>query len=592
MLEPILSLAIALQSDPGVYALLLGSGLSKSAGMPTGWEIVLDLIRKLALLMNEDCEPQPEEWYRTKFGQDPDYAKLLDETAKSPAERQQLLRSYFEPNEEEREQGLKTPTPAHQAIAELVSRGYIRVIVTTNFDRLMEKALDEAGVNPTVISSADHARGARPLSHTKCTIIKVHGDYLDTRIKNTPAELSEYDELLNGLLDRVFDEYGLIVAGWSALWDTALRAAIERCSNHRFTTFWATRGKVEERAKGLIERRRAVLINIEGADSFFQSLSEKVTSLEQLHTSHPFSAPVAAATLKRYLSEDRHRIRARDLMMDETKRLHVELNLERFPVEIDQPSQDDLIKRMKQYEVLTETLLALFITGGYWGEPQHEPIWSDYIGLMADHNRVRSGITGYLNLRDYPALLLIYGGGIAALAANKYGNLAAMLTRASRENQSLLREEPLALLLNADVIISPEAAQKIIDPGKRNYTPASDYLALILREPLRDLLPRDAQFNNYFDRFEYLWTLVYVDLSAQFESSARWVVGRYLWRDRKHYDFKKTVLEQLYQEMDEAGENWPGLKAGLFGGSLDRLQRARKVFNESGTRLRESLNIW
>jgi len=32
-----------------------------------------------------------------------DYAELLDEIAKSPTERQQLLRNYFEPNEEERE---------------------------------------------------------------------------------------------------------------------------------------------------------------------------------------------------------------------------------------------------------------------------------------------------------------------------------------------------------------------------------------------------------------------------------------------------------------------------------------------------------
>lgn len=592
MLEPTLSLAIALQSDPGVYALLLGSGVSRSAGIPTGWEIVLDLIRKLAYVMNEDCEPQPEEWYRTNFGEEPDYAKLLDEIAKSPAERQQLLRTYFEPNEEEREQGLKVPTPAHRAIAELVSQGYIRVILTTNFDRLLEKALDEVGVFPTVISSADHTRGARPLSHTKCTIIKIHGDYLDTRIKNTPTELAEYDELLNGLLDRVFDEDGLIVVGWSALWDTALRAAIERCPNHRFTTFWAARGKVEEGAKGLIERRRAVVINIDGADSFFQSLSEKVTSLEQIKGPHPLSAPVAAATLKRYLSEDRHRIRARDLVLDETQKLHGELNLDRFPVEVANASQDNLIGRIKQYDALTEALLALFIIGGYWGEPQHEPIWTDCVGLMADHDRIRSGIKGYLNLRDYPALLLIYGGGIAAIAANKYGNLAAMLIRPGGENPSLQREEPLAHLLNADVIISPAAAQKIIDPGKKNYTPVSDYLALTLREPLRNMLPRDAQFDNCFDRFEYLWTLIHVDLRTQFKSSSRWVIGRFLWRDQKHYDFKETVLEQLYREMDEAGESWPGLKAGLFGGSLERLQQARKDLDEAGSRLRSSLDIW
>jgi hypothetical protein len=70
----------------------------------------------------------------------------------------------------------------------------------------------------------------------KCTIIKVHGDYLDTRIKNTPDELASYEPALDRVLDRVFDEFGLIICGWSAEWDTALGSAIERCPNRRFTT--------------------------------------------------------------------------------------------------------------------------------------------------------------------------------------------------------------------------------------------------------------------------------------------------------------------------------------------------------------------
>jgi hypothetical protein len=591
MVDPTLSLAIAMQSDPGVYALLLGSGLSKSAGIPTGWEIVLDLIRKLALLRGEDCEPTPEEWYNRTYGEEADYSRLLNEIAKSPAERQQLLRSYFEPNEEEAEQGLKVPTVAHRSIAELAKRGYVKIVLTTNFDRLMEKSLEEAGVPPTVISTTDHINGARPLSHTRCTVIKVHGDYLDTRIKNTPTELASYDEPLNHLLDRVFDEYGLVVVGWSAQWDTALRGAIERCPNHRFTTFWATRCKVEEAASGLVERRRAVLLTIDGADPFFQSLSEQVTSLEQINASHPLSASVAVVTLKRYLSEDRHKIRARDLVLDETKRLHAECNVDRFPYEVPNQSLDDLILRIKSYDALTETLLALFIAGGYWGGPDHESIWSDCVGLIAERKRLGSGIVPYLNLQDYPALLLIYGGGIAAVAAQKYGNLAALLLRASGSNPSLQREEPLAYLLNADIIIYPEAAQKIVNPGKRNHTPVSDYLALILREPLRNVLPRDAQFDRCFNQFEYLWTLLHIDLRTQLGSS-QWVIGRYLWSDHKHYDFKETDLERLYREIGDSGENWPGLKAGLFGGSFQRFQAARREFDGARPSLSQGMGVW
>jgi NAD-dependent SIR2 family protein deacetylase len=67
---------------------------------------------------------------------------LLDALVATPAERQQLLRGYFEPTEEGAEQGIKTPTVAHQAIAELVSEGYVRVVLTTNFDRLTERAIE------------------------------------------------------------------------------------------------------------------------------------------------------------------------------------------------------------------------------------------------------------------------------------------------------------------------------------------------------------------------------------------------------------------------------------------------------------------
>jgi len=394
--------------------------------------------------MNEDCEPRPDLWYRNRFGEDPDYARLLDEIAKTPTERQQLLRSYFEPNETELEEHLKVPTTAHHAVADLAKRGYVKVVITTNFDRLIEKAFEAAGVSLTVISSTDHIFGARPLTHSGCTLLKVNGDYLDTRIKNTPAELASYDELLTGLLDRIFDEYGLLVVGWSAVWDTALREALERCRNHRFTTFWALKGAAEEQANNLITRRRSVLLSIDGADSLFQSVSEKVVSLEDISRPHPLSTPVAVATLKRYVSEDRYRIRAHDLVLDEAKRLIVECDPERFPVNVPKVTYDELILRMRRYEALTDSVMSLCIIGGYWGEALHESIWSDSLGLIGDRKRESTGNTAYINLQDYPALLLVYDCGIAAVAAKKYGNLAAILFRASRQNPSLQIDEPLA----------------------------------------------------------------------------------------------------------------------------------------------------
>src|ERR1022692_4844100 len=58
-----------------------------------------------------------------------------------PPKRMQLLRGYFEPSEQEREEGRKLPTAAHRAIAQLIAKGYVQVVVTTNFDQLLEQAL-------------------------------------------------------------------------------------------------------------------------------------------------------------------------------------------------------------------------------------------------------------------------------------------------------------------------------------------------------------------------------------------------------------------------------------------------------------------
>src|SRR5689334_8967892 len=112
MIDPIDSLAFSMHANRGVYAVLLGSGVSRSARIPTGWEVTIELVRKAAALQEANCEPDPAAWFLQTTGKEPDYSALLDAVAKTPAERQQLLRSYFEPTEAERDEGAKMPTKA------------------------------------------------------------------------------------------------------------------------------------------------------------------------------------------------------------------------------------------------------------------------------------------------------------------------------------------------------------------------------------------------------------------------------------------------------------------------------------------------
>jgi hypothetical protein len=267
--DPLIQLAFSLYENKGVFAVLLGSGLSRAAEIPTGWEITLDLIRRIAFAQGVEEQADWAAWYRERTGQEPDYSALLEELASSPEERRSILHSYIEPTEEDREEGRKIPTTAHHAIANLVRGGYIRVIVTTNFDRLMENALRECGVEPTIVASVDALAGAEPITHSACYILKLHGDYKDARILNTESELSGYPAQYDGLLDRILDEHGLVVCGWSGEWDHALCAAFLRAPNRRYSVYWAARGRLGDGAEELVRHRRARVISHRRCGQFF-----------------------------------------------------------------------------------------------------------------------------------------------------------------------------------------------------------------------------------------------------------------------------------------------------------------------------------
>jgi hypothetical protein len=557
-----------MHSNKGVYALLLGSGVSRLAGIPTGWEVVLDLIRKLAHIQGANCEPDPAAWYADNFQEDANYSKLLDSVAKRPSERSQLLRSYFEPNEDERQRGVKTPTDAHKAIAKLVGAGYIRVIITTNFDRLIEKALEDVGVVATVISTPDAAQGALPLTHTRCTIVKVHGDYLDTRIKNTPEELSTYNIRISRLLDRIFDDYGLIVCGWSAEWDTALRISIERCKSRRFATYWALKGNMSDPAKALIDLRQAQIIPISSADSFFDELEEKVESLIEYDRPHPLSAKVAVVTMKKYMEEDKYKIRLHDLIMQEVEKVHDNTAIQFFPTG-EQFSPEELSRRVQKYDSLIEILQTMMITGAYWGNLQMGSLITKGLERLTDSLGNQSGIDVWHRLQLYPALVLMYSAGLASLGAMNYETLAFILLKPQNRFQAP-GPQSLILSLSPGMVMETGVGRQL-PKHERQYFPLSEHLFETLAGPLKEYIPDQKQFDETFDRLEFFWALVFTDFSLQ-ASKFYWIpVGRFGW---KYANDGYSITQVIKQEIEQYGENWLPLKAGFFGGSVERALKA------------------
>lgn len=421
--DPATQLAFSAHENKGVFALLLGSGLSRASEIPTGWEITIDLVRRIATAQGVKKQDDWYKWYAETEGKEPNYSELLAQLAATPTERRAILHNYIEPDEEDREEGRKVPSAGHTAIARLVRDGYIRVIVTTNFDRLMENALREVGVEPTVITSPDVLKGAEPLTHSTCYILKLHGDYKDARILNTDEELHTYPKSYNTLLDRILDEHGLIVCGWSGEWDHALRTAILRAPNRRYPMFWASRGDLSERGKELCESRKGIMVPISDADSFFAKLVEQVETLDQSKRQNPIGIDMLVSRTKRYLAKPQHRIQLSDLISEEVRQIIKRMGKEDIGTQ-GSFSPAEFQRRVAIYESVTEGLAKICGLIGKWGDATQVQFVIDAIQALVNHAAApMNGLVSFINMRRYPAVLSYQACALGLVQAQNWSQL-------------------------------------------------------------------------------------------------------------------------------------------------------------------------
>ena len=563
MIDPLHSLAFSIQAKPGVYALLIGSGVSTGAGVPTGWGITLDLVSKLAAANGDTTGGDPAAWYLERFGKDPNYSELLDALGKTSIERQQLLRGYFESVDQESNSQEGQPTAAHHAIAGLVANKQIRVIITTNFDRLLEMALASRRITPTVLSSAEQIRGALPLIHTDCCILKLHGDYLDPRIRNTEEELSRYPEEYDFLLDRIFDEFGLIVCGWSGEWDNALRSAIYRTPSRRFTTFWAAYGDLTDTARAVIDHRDAVLIPIDNADKFFTDVQEQVRAIDHFSRPHPYSVEVSVARLKHYLSDARYRIKLWDLVNETVERVADELSSDYFSPHDRDISKESVNARIRKYDAVSSTLLAMACVAGHWAEQNHFELWERAIQHLDSRRSRGNGMVFWLDMQGYPATLLLYALGIGAIEGGRLTFLRHVLCTPVQDAH---REEcPAVQSLPPVQLISEGARRMRMLEGMetRNY-PLNDWLHDALRPIATRVIGDPRRYTQTFDKLEVLIALAFSYHGSSFISD--WVPGGAF---QYRYENRDRVMKEIRESLATEREESPFVRSGIFGRSVD-----------------------
>lgn len=484
-LDPHVSLALGMTARPGGTAVLAGAGLSVGAGVPAAWEVQRILLERAAAAAGDD----PNDvfaWWQDKTGVEANYDEVLFASASTPLARKDLLRGFFEPTDEEREASLKVPSLAHHSLARMMRDGLIRIIVTLNFDLLIETALRDIGIEPTVVSTVDGVRGMEPLHAQRHLVWHLHGDYTHPEMLNTPDELRSYDDVVDQRLDELLDQYGLVVVGWSASWDPALRAAIARCSSRRYPTYWLNRGELRPEAVELATTRDAVVV-AGTADTWLADVADACEAIAS-RTTDPLTVASTVAAFKRELATGRQAIAAHDRLAREVDRLAELPVLQRTSVGLNSMTY---AQRLPILEGELEAWAGLVAAAAYWGNESTDRWWLQPIAHFGDIPRL-SGSTDAIESFTAPAIVALYAAGTAAAAADRWDLACDLLTGIPLPRRYVGGRAPAMAVIGVGTMY-PSSTW----PSRRLY----EYLAPILVNVvgLGAAATRDG-----WERFEYL----------------------------------------------------------------------------------------
>lgn len=348
IIDPILPLSISIVEGKGTYALFLGSGISKGAGIPTGSDL-LEKTKKKLYMMDKKIETFDEEgylkWLDKKALNDMDYSNLL-ELFPSEEDRRVFLEPFFVGVE---------PSESHRIIALMVQKGWVKVIITSNFDRLMETALDEKKINYDVVDCSNDLKVLKPREHSNCRILKIHGDY-KSLVKNTKKELERLEPDIEKEFKNVLDNFGIIVAGYSGSDEGVVSCLKDR--NSKYTLYWLKHGNLDENISELIKKQDGRAIEITSSDIFFIDLLNKIDYYSSYETGE--TPEYIIHITKKYI-KDYDEIDFRENLKKQMKILENEWFklYNKLSKEIEKGNAVEILEGFKQFEKYMDSIIAI-----------------------------------------------------------------------------------------------------------------------------------------------------------------------------------------------------------------------------------------
>ncbi|TAK68537.1 MAG: SIR2 family protein [Actinomycetota bacterium] len=228
------------------FAWLLGAGASASAGVPLASSIrdrlLFDRYAAVQQLVRQDLDetdPALVERVHTFFddangmpplGSAGDYSAAFALCLPEPSARKALLQQLIE--------GAK-PGFAQRVFGGLIVSGACDLVITTNFDRLVEKSFAEAqragtdlnqdlGRELNVAGLDSTARATTALQNRQWPLVlNLHGDFREKRLMNTDDELRTQEAGLRRFVVGASRQFGLVVSGYSGRDESVMDMLIE-----------------------------------------------------------------------------------------------------------------------------------------------------------------------------------------------------------------------------------------------------------------------------------------------------------------------------------------------------------------------------
>lgn len=282
-------------------AWLLGAGASAAAGVPTAARIIDDLLLRLyadafGLTRQALDATDPVVVARVHAYFDnaqglpaldaPEaYSRVFEVAMPDAATRREYLRQLLSG---------RAPCFGQRVLGAAVVAGEADLVMTTNFDELVERAVAEAhasaGTEARLLSvaalgSVDRA-AASFADEQWPLLIKLHGDFREMHLKNLDAELQEQDARLRRAVIDGSRRFGLAVAGYSgrdASVMDMLRDACREPDAWPAGLWWLTRdpdrlpGNVRELMTEAADARvKAHIVHAENFDEVMGALAAQV----------------------------------------------------------------------------------------------------------------------------------------------------------------------------------------------------------------------------------------------------------------------------------------------------------------------------